>query len=111
MSFMPIISLPFILPPTNTAIPSQGRHSTSAGGIENSLSLMELFSQLGQLFDLKVDPETGSPLKFKMLPRRQSDQDFFVPDISKATRLMGWRPQVSCTKGLKLIIEWCRGRN
>ena len=78
------------------------------GGIENSLSLLELFTRLGELLDLKVDPETGSPLTFKMLPRRQSDQDFFVADISKAARLMGWRPQVSCTEGLKLMIEWCR---
>ena len=78
------------------------------GGIENSLSLLELFLRLGELLDLKIDPETGSPLTFKMLPRRQSDQDFFVADISKATRLMGWRPQVSCSRGLQLMIEWCR---
>lgn len=81
------------------------------GGIENSLSLLELFTHLGELLDLKVNPETGSPLIFTNLPRRQSDQDFFVADISKAGKLMGWTPKVSSIEGLKLMIEWCRGKN
>lgn len=79
------------------------------GGIENSLSLLELFTRLGEQLNLPVNSETSSPLSFKMLPRRQSDQDFFVADIAKAGRLMGWTPKVSCDEGLKRMLEWCRG--
>ena len=79
------------------------------GGIENSLSLLELFTRLGALLDLPVNPSTNSPLTFTNLPRRQSDQDFFVADISKAGRLIDWTPRVSCDEGLRRMLEWCRG--
>ena len=32
------------------------------------------------------------------------------PDISKATRLLGWRPEVSLEEGLARTIEWFKAR-
>lgn len=69
------------------------------GGIENSLSLLELLALLASL--------TGMPqLEFSKIPRRQSDQDFFVADIDKAARLLDWRPQVSSEAGIRRMLQW-----
>ena len=72
------------------------------GGLENSMSLLELFDRLKSLLGMPQG------LVFERLPRRQSDQDYFVADISKAKRLLGWEPQVSSTEGLKQMIEWVK---
>ena len=66
------------------------------------MSLLELFDRLKSLLGMPQG------LVFERLPRRQSDQDYFVADISKAKRLLGWEPQVSSTEGLKQMIEWVK---
>lgn len=71
------------------------------GGMDSSLSLLELLSLLAELVDLDA-------LKFEQLPRRQSDQDFFVADISKAERLLGWKPALSSREGVRAMLEWTR---
>lgn len=69
------------------------------GGIENSLSLLELFKLL--------ENEIGNSLDFRQLPPRSSDQRVFVADISKATeRLGGWKPQVSAQEGVAKMLTW-----
>jgi CDP-paratose 2-epimerase len=70
------------------------------GGLENSLSLLELFDLLKEL--------TGMPeaMCFERLPRRQSDQDFFVADIAKAKELLDWTPEASARQGISKILEW-----
>ncbi len=70
------------------------------GGTQNSLSLLELFDQLQRLLDL---PQT---LLFEKLPRRQSDQDYFVADSAKARRLLGWAPSISSKEGILKMIDW-----
>lgn len=84
------------------------------GGIENSLSLLELFQILGELLDFpdnsssKISKSTltGPALAFQRLSRRKSDQDFFVADICKAERMLGWRPLVSALEGVQRMLEW-----
>ncbi|HEY8903379.1 MAG TPA: GDP-mannose 4,6-dehydratase [Chthoniobacterales bacterium] len=71
------------------------------GGMDSSLSLLELLSLLAELVGLDA-------LKFEQLPRRQSDQDFFVADISKAERLLGWKPALSSREGVRAMLEWTR---
>jgi CDP-paratose 2-epimerase len=73
------------------------------GGQENSLSLLELFSILGGMLGLE--------LAYDRLPVRQSDQRVFVANTAKAARLLGWRPQVSKTAGLKMMLEWVEKNN
>jgi CDP-paratose 2-epimerase len=70
------------------------------GGLENSMSLIELFESLSQL--LGID----EGLEYQRQPRRQSDQDYFVADISKAKRLLDWSPQVASKEGLSQMIQW-----
>jgi CDP-paratose 2-epimerase len=73
------------------------------GGMENSLSLLELFLLLQELLGMRAE------LNIKKLPRRQSDQDFFVADFSKASRLLGFKPKVDKRTGIALMLDWVRG--
>lgn len=68
------------------------------GGIDNSLSLLELFSLLQEQIE--------RPLDFLQLPPRESDQRVFVADITKISTLAGWSPQVSAADGVRGMLEW-----
>ena len=69
------------------------------GGISNSISLLELFSLLS-------DKLACGPLLFKHIPRRESDQDFFVACNSKITTLSGWAPEVTIENGIERMLQW-----
>jgi CDP-paratose 2-epimerase len=72
------------------------------GGLANSLSLLELFQLLEAKLQLK------GPMNFKRLPRRKSDQDFFVADISAAGVALNWQPEVTSRDGVSRMLEWTR---
>tara|TARA_B110000037_G_C17124898_1_gene507612 strand:+ start:5647 stop:6693 length:1047 start_codon:yes stop_codon:yes gene_type:complete len=78
----------------------QGEIFNIGGGLKNSLSLLELFALLEDLLSME------QTLIFEHLPRRKSDQDFFVADISKAQRILGWQPRVDCRTGVKRMLDW-----
>ena len=54
-----------------------------AGGIDNSLSILELFTLIQEIINL---PE----IAFANIAHRQSDQEFFIADISKAVDWFEW---------------------
>lgn len=68
------------------------------GGSDNALSLLELFDILEQELNIK--------LNYKKIPPRESDQKVFVANISKARKLIGWRPEIGARQGIKEMIEW-----
>lgn len=70
------------------------------GGIDNSLSLLELFEILQNKLDLP------RPLEVAENPPRQSDQKWFVADISKASKKLMWAPHVDASTGLDRMLEW-----
>lgn len=76
----------------------KGEAFNIGGGIENSLSLLELFSLLENMLSVK--------LNYQQLPPRPSDQKFFVADITKAAKLLNWKPMVSKEEGIKKMLEW-----
>jgi nucleoside-diphosphate-sugar epimerase len=47
---------------------------------------------------------TASPITFKPLP--QDDPEKRRPDISKAERVLNWKPRVALREGLALTMEW-----
>ena len=73
------------------------------GGMANSLSLLELFELLRHKLEM------SEALRFTRMPRRQSDQDFFVANVSKAERLLGWQPQISTSTGIERMLSWVSG--
>jgi CDP-paratose 2-epimerase len=77
-----------------------GQPFNIGGGMENSLSLVELFEELARL--------TGQRATFERLPSRASDQRVFVADCAKARATFGWAPAVSKAAGLERMLEWVR---
>jgi CDP-paratose 2-epimerase len=67
------------------------------GGINNSLSLLELFTLLENKLNIKMN--------YKELPFRESDQLVFVADNNKANMLIGWKPEVDTNSGINISIN------
>ena len=76
----------------------KGQAFNIGGGMQNSSSLLELFSFLETELDIKM--------VYTQLPPRESDQRVFVADISKAKQLIGWEPKVSKEEGIRKMIQW-----
>jgi CDP-paratose 2-epimerase len=76
----------------------KGQAFNIGGGIENSLSLLELFALLESELQIRMD--------YVQLPPRESDQRVFVADIAKAKQLLDWQPMVSAQEGVARMIEW-----
>jgi dTDP-glucose 4,6-dehydratase len=51
---------------------------------------------------------TGSSSKITSLPARPDDPSRRCPDITRASRLLGWSPRVELDEGLKRTIEYFR---
>ena len=68
------------------------------GGIDNSLSLLELFDMFETKLNIKMN--------YKKLGWRESDQKVFVADITKAKKILGWEPKVSKEEGIDKMLAW-----
>jgi CDP-paratose 2-epimerase len=77
---------------------ARGQAFNIGGGMENSMSLLELLQFLEARLEVK--------LNYTHLPWRQSDQKFFVADYSKAEKMLGWTPRVTKEQGLEDAILW-----
>lgn len=77
---------------------AKGQVLNVGGGMDNSLSLLELFQLLEEL--------TGTPLAYEKTPARFSDQRIFVADLARATALLDWQPQVGAREGIAAAVKW-----
>lgn len=75
-----------------------GKAFNVGGGIDNSLSLLELFAHLESILNIKLD--------YTKLPVRSSDQKVFVADISQLQATLGWSPRVSAATGIARMVKW-----
>lgn len=75
-----------------------GQAFNIGGGVDNSLSLLELLVMLEQI--------TGTKLNYTQLPVRESDQRVFIADITKARHLLEWSPQVTALAGVTAMVTW-----
>lgn len=75
-----------------------GQAFNIGGGMNNSLSLLELFKLLENSLDIKMD--------YTILPWRQSDQKVFVADITKAADTFNWQPSINKETGVNRMVEW-----
>jgi len=71
------------------------------GGMDNSLSLLELFALLKS--------QTGATLNLRHIEARRSDQRVFVADNQKVQTATGWRPAVSKEEGIARTLGWLSG--
>lgn len=77
---------------------ARGHAFNIGGGMENSMSLLELLRYL--------EGRLGIKLNYTHLPWRQSDQRFFVADNSKARKLIQWEPITSKEDGIEGVLTW-----
>jgi CDP-paratose 2-epimerase len=77
---------------------AKGHAFNVGGGIENSLSLLEIFALLENI--------TNTKLCYTKLPVRESDQRVFVADLEKAKQLLNWQPMISTRDGIERMVEW-----
>ncbi len=77
---------------------AKGQVFNVGGGIQNSLSLLELFEILEQELHVK--------LSCTKLPWRISDQKVFVAEVNKVNKMIGWKPRIDKIKGIKMMLEW-----
>jgi CDP-paratose 2-epimerase len=76
---------------------AHGQTFNIGGGMENSLSLLELFLELEEI--------VGTKLNFiKLLPRK-SDQRVFVADLAKARRVLDWKPAINVREGVCRMVQ------
>lgn len=68
------------------------------GGINNTLSLLELLNLL--------EEKTGKKSELKHSDWRPGDQKVYISDISKAKRNLNWQPKVTPAEGLNKLIVW-----
>ena len=79
----------------------KGQAFNIGGGIENSLSLLELFKILEEKLNIKME--------YKQLPPRESDQKIFVADTTKIEKAIGWKAKISKEQGIDNMIKWTKG--
>jgi CDP-paratose 2-epimerase len=68
------------------------------GGPERAISLIECLHLISEL--------TGLQQKIEFKEVRLGDLWYFVCDITKARKQLGWEPKISNREGLKRLIEW-----
>jgi CDP-paratose 2-epimerase len=76
----------------------KGKAFNIGGGIENSLSLLELFDFLEKELDVKK--------AYTKLPWRKSGQKVFVANTSKANDLIQWVPDMNKFSGIRKLLDW-----
>ena len=77
-----------------------GQAFNIGGGPANTMSLLELIAQLETILGKKI------PLNWS--DWRPGDQPVFVCDVSKAAKLLGWRPSIPVPEGVGELIDWTR---
>jgi CDP-paratose 2-epimerase len=82
---------------------ARGEIYNVGGGPENQRNLLEVIDQIAELTNRKP--------KYSFADWREGDQTYYVSDITKAKRDLGWEPQVPFDRGLKDLIGWAGSIN
>lgn len=70
------------------------------GGIDNSLSILDLMSILEKILNTK--------LHWRHIAPRESDQRVFIADLRKVQSMLHWKPEVNKEDGIRRMIDWVR---
>jgi CDP-paratose 2-epimerase len=82
---------------------ARGEIYNVGGGEANQRNLLEVIDQIGEL--------SGRKPQFSFADWREGDQKFYVSDIEKARRDLGWEPKVDFDRGLRELIAWAESVN
>jgi len=68
------------------------------GGIENSVSLLEVIDEIELI--------TGKRPQFSLQRPRPGDQLFYVTDFEKLRKHTGWTPRINVRENIAMICDW-----
>jgi len=68
------------------------------GGVENSVSLLEVIDEIERV--------TGKKPCFSSQRPRPGDQLFYVTDFEKLRKHTGWRPRITVRGNIEMIFDW-----
>ncbi len=77
---------------------TRGHAFNIGGGMQNSLSLLELFDVLEARLDIE--------LSYEEIPARISDQKIFVADTREIQHRIGWKPKTDTVTGIEKMLQW-----
>jgi CDP-paratose 2-epimerase len=74
-----------------------GESFNTGGGVESSLSILELFDLLNSFSEYSMGYKTGV--------MSDEDQPYFVSDNSKIFKISGWKPAIRPEEGISMLFE------
>lgn len=77
---------------------TSGKAYNIGGGVQQTISLLELNGFLEEYFGRKTNFSYGD--------WRPGDQRVYISDISQAVEDFGWTPQVSAFEGITNLVDW-----
>jgi dTDP-glucose 4,6-dehydratase len=80
----------------------RGGHDPVNLGNPQEVTLLDLAKRIIRL--------AGSRSEIVFRPLPEDDPKVRQPDITRARTMLGWEPRVDTDQGLKLTLEWFRGR-
>lgn len=75
-----------------------GQAFNIGGGPTNACSLLDAIESIAQLTGLRAQYSFAGP--------RPGDQQFYVSDITRVVRVLGWQPQIGVQAGLEHLVGW-----
>jgi CDP-paratose 2-epimerase len=79
----------------------RGETFNIGGGPDNACSLLEAIDSVARL--------TGVGARTSFADPRAGDQPYYVSDIRRVGRVLGWQPQVAVQAGLEHLVGWATG--
>lgn len=70
------------------------------GGAETAISLLECIDLIEEIL--------GERPEVKFAPDRHGDLRYFICDINRAQRELGWQPQIKPRTGIEKLIDWIK---
>ncbi len=70
------------------------------GGINNTISLIELIEEIERIGNLKMD--------YSFADWRPGDQKIYISNISKAKKALGWQPKINTKNGIQKLFNWLK---
>ncbi len=80
-----------------------GQAFNIGGGKKNTLSILELIKH--------IEKKNGQKVKYRFYPSRFGDQKYFVNDLRKIKKFIGWSPKININEGLSNYINWIKKNN
>jgi CDP-paratose 2-epimerase len=77
---------------------TRGEIYNVGGGSPNQRNLLEVIELIGEL--------THAKPSYTFADWREGDQTYYVSDISKAKRELGWEPKIPFDRGLTELVAW-----